>query len=103
MARVALVDDHPLFVAGESHLLAAAGGFDVVAIGRSSVDAVEIARRHTPDLLIMDLVVQGDALGAISEICRQPVPARVLVLTGSAVSGRAVTGEAGRMSGRAQL
>jgi len=65
---VALVDHHPVTIEGLSHVLGAEGSFEVVARGGSSRDALTIAERHRPDLIILELAIPGNAIEAISEI-----------------------------------
>jgi len=65
---VALVDGHPVTVEGLAHVLAAQGTFSVIARGGSARDALAIAERYRPNLMIMDLVIPGNAIAAISDI-----------------------------------
>lgn len=67
---VAFVDDHPLFLAGVSSLFANQDRFSVVAIGSNATDALDIARRHRPAVMVMDLNMPGDAFAAIAQISR---------------------------------
>lgn len=81
-ASVALVDDHPLFLAGVSNLFSGGSDFHVVATGSSASEAIEISRGQCPDLLIMDLNLPGDAFAAIGEISGQS-STRIIVFTAS--------------------
>lgn len=54
--RVLIADDHPLFRDGLRSLLEARG-IDVVAEARDGREAVDFARRHHPDVLLMDLTM----------------------------------------------
>ncbi len=67
-ASVALVDEHPLFLAGLSSLLTVTGGYSVVATGRSFADAKEILREHKPDILITEITQPGDAFGTLRDM-----------------------------------
>jgi two-component system, NarL family, nitrate/nitrite response regulator NarL len=79
-ASVALVDEQPLFLAGLSSFFNSTDQFQVVATGTSAADAMEIARHHRPNILIMDLSLRGDAIGSIREICALGT-VRVIVCT----------------------
>ncbi|WP_134498865.1 response regulator, partial [Microvirga pakistanensis] len=78
---VALIDNHPVTVEGLAHVLAAQGTFTVVARGESSRDALAIAKRHRPDLIVLDLAVPGNAIAAISEITVSYPGIRVVAFT----------------------
>jgi DNA-binding NarL/FixJ family response regulator len=54
--RVLLADDHPLFRAGIASLLRA-HGFPVVGEASNGLEAVELARRLRPDLVLMDITM----------------------------------------------
>jgi DNA-binding NarL/FixJ family response regulator len=66
---VLLVDDNGLFRDGIAQILRADGRFDVVGQASSGEDAVVVARRLRPDLILMDLQMPGmggiDAIRAI--------------------------------------
>src|SRR5438270_10463188 len=57
--RIVIVDDHPLFRKGLEQLIASHGGFVVCAEAGSSATAMEVIRRVTPDLAIVDLSLPG--------------------------------------------
>jgi two-component system nitrate/nitrite response regulator NarL len=65
---VALIDSHPVTVEGVAHVLASKGAFTVVARGGSAREGLAIAERHRPDLMILDLMIPGNAMTAISDI-----------------------------------
>ena len=56
--RVLLVDDHPLVLEGLKNLLAARG-VDVVGMAGDGQEAVELARRLRPDVILMDVRMPG--------------------------------------------
>lgn len=82
MLRVAVVDDHPLFRAGVTRTLKELG-FDVVAEGSDTDDAVRIADRIKPDLLLLDVSMPGDGLVAIERILARYPQASIVMLTAS--------------------
>lgn len=78
---VALIDGHPVTVEGLAYVLASQGAFTVVARGTSSREALTIAERHRPDLMIMDLAIPGNAIAAISEITTHCLGTRIIAFT----------------------
>jgi DNA-binding NarL/FixJ family response regulator len=61
--RVLVVDDHPLYREGLVTALSMLAGVDVVAEAGDGAEAVELARRTAPDVVVMDLNLPG--LGGI--------------------------------------
>src|SRR4026209_681238 len=53
-ARVLTVEDNPI-VRADLRLILEDHGFDVCADARDGVEAVDLARRHRPDLILIDL------------------------------------------------
>ncbi len=80
---VALIDSHPVTLAGLTHVLSAQGAFSVVALGASSRDAIAIAERHRPHLIILDLTIPGNAIEAISAIRTRYQSIGIIVFTGA--------------------
>jgi two-component system nitrate/nitrite response regulator NarL len=62
---VALVDDHPLMVDGMLQFLSKSTELQVMAIGTTSAELVDICKKHRPDLFIVDLSLPGDVYEAI--------------------------------------
>lgn len=81
--RVLIVDDHPLTRDALATLLAG-NDFDVVGQASDGQDAIELAGRLRPQLVLLDLSMPGvDGLSALPGI-RDVVPdAEVIVLTAS--------------------
>lgn len=63
---ICLVDSHPLQLAGITAVLTQHGKFSILASGNSARDIVDIATRHKPDVMIVDLNMADDAFGAIT-------------------------------------
>jgi DNA-binding NarL/FixJ family response regulator len=80
--RVMLADAAPMQRSGLRMALAAVDGLAVVGEAGDGVDAVELARRLLPDVLVMDLVLpKRDGLAATRAIVDARLPVRVLILT----------------------
>ncbi|HZO79365.1 MAG TPA: response regulator transcription factor [Solirubrobacteraceae bacterium] len=76
--RVLIVDDQPLARAGFKAVLEATGGVQVVAEAQDGDQAVELARRHDPDVVLMDVRMPGtDGIEATRRMPNQ----KILILT----------------------
>jgi DNA-binding NarL/FixJ family response regulator len=81
---VELADDQALVRAGFRALLDHEADIDVVAEARDGDEAVELARRHRPDVVLMDVrMPRTDGLRATARLTGDPALAgtRVVVLT----------------------
>jgi DNA-binding NarL/FixJ family response regulator len=80
--RIVLADDHALVRAGIRSLLDSMGGVTVVGEAGSGEDALALAERERPDVILMDIAMKGmTGLDAAAEI-RQRYPAmRVVILS----------------------
>jgi DNA-binding NarL/FixJ family response regulator len=65
--RVLIADDHEVVRIGLASLLAAQPGLSVVASAASGDESVRLARRHRPDVVVMDIRMPG---GSGIEACR---------------------------------
>ena len=82
MIRVVLADDHPVVRAGIGQIVTADGDIDVIAEAPNGREAVAIAVREQPDVVLMDLrMPELDGVGAIAELATSAPAVRVLVLT----------------------
>jgi DNA-binding NarL/FixJ family response regulator len=54
-ARLLLVDDHILVRAGIRSLLEKIAGMEVVAEAGDGREALELAKKHLPDVVLMDI------------------------------------------------
>ena len=80
--RLLIADDHPVVRDGLSGIFDGDPGFEVLGQAADGAQAVELAERLGPDVVLMDLRMPGmDGLGAIAELARRGSAARVLVLT----------------------
>lgn len=82
MIRVVLADDHPVVRAGIGQIVTADGDIEVVAEAATGREAVTIAVRERPDVVLMDLrMPELDGVGAIAELAAAAPEINVLVLT----------------------
>jgi DNA-binding NarL/FixJ family response regulator len=82
--RVLVADDQDLVRIGLRTLLAGEDGMTVVAEAADGLAAVELARQHRPDVVLMDVRMPGiDGIEATRRIAADPALAatRVVVLT----------------------
>jgi Response regulator containing a CheY-like receiver domain and an HTH DNA-binding domain len=80
--RVLLVDDHAIVRAGVRAMLATAPDVLIIGEATSGVEAVSLAARLTPDVVVMDLEMPGgDGESATRELRALANPPRVLILT----------------------
>lgn len=84
MIRVVVADDHALVRAGFSVLLDAEPGVEVVGVATNGREAIELARAHRPEVVLMDIrMPQVDGIEATRRIAADPAldGVRVLILT----------------------
>jgi DNA-binding NarL/FixJ family response regulator len=81
--RAAVVDDHPLFREGVAKLLARTPGVEMVGDGSTAIDAINIAQRLLPDIMLLDLKLPGGGFEAATTIARDYPAVRIIVLTAS--------------------
>ncbi len=80
-ARVAVVDDHPIFREGVVYTLKATKLFDVVAVGGSMDEAVAIAAEKKPDIMLLDISMPGGGIAAASQIAGSDPAIKLIMLT----------------------
>ena len=80
--RVILADDHAVVRAGLKAVLGVARDIEVIGEARTGVEAVALAERFKPDVVVMDLSMpELDGAAATREIVKKRLATRVLVLT----------------------
>jgi DNA-binding NarL/FixJ family response regulator len=81
--RILIVDDHPITRDALSSLLSQQG-FSVVGEASDGEEAIELARRFRPQLVLLDLSMPGlDGLGALPRLRDAAPECEVVVLTAS--------------------
>jgi DNA-binding NarL/FixJ family response regulator len=80
--RILLADDHPLFREGVAHSLGAEPDFEIVAQADSGEEAVEMALRLHPDIVLLDVSMAGmGGIAAAGKIAADSPGVRIMMLT----------------------
>lgn len=82
MIRLLIVEDHFVVRAGLRAVIHTQPDMEVVAEARSGTEAVDLFRRHRPDVTLMDLQIPGpDGVSSIRTILAEAADARIMVLS----------------------
>ena len=82
IVRIVLVDDHAVVRAGLKAVLGTARDLMVVGEASNGLEAIALAERLKPDVIVMDLSMdQMDGSTATREILKKGLPSKVLILT----------------------
>ncbi|MGP3738211.1 response regulator [Bacillus sp. 4A_MP2] len=82
MIRVLLIDDHEMVRMGLAYFLEAQADIEVIGEASDGQKGVELAVELKPDVILMDLVMEGmDGIEATKRICQEIEDARIIVLT----------------------
>lgn len=80
--RILLADDHTLLRQGLRHILESHEDLDIVAESSSGIEAVEAARRHQPDVAIVDVAMKElNGIETTAQILKQSPSTAVLILS----------------------
>lgn len=80
--NIAVIDDDKLVAISLKTILESTGHITVTDMGSSGSDAVEICRRNMPDVLLMDIRMEGmNGIEAGEVILREDPQAKILYLT----------------------
>src|SRR4051812_29332493 len=82
MIRVLLADDEAIIRAGVRSILTSDPGITVVAEASDGREAVELARKHRPDVALLDIrMPEMDGLSAAGELRTTNPDTKVIMLT----------------------
>ncbi len=79
--RIVVVDDHPLWRAGVTSMLKDDPAFEVVAEGRTAKEGVRLAANFHPDLMLLDVSLEGGGIRAAQTISVDSPAVKVVMLT----------------------
>ena len=101
--RVMLADDHPIMRNGLREALDAEEDFEVVGQAADGVEAVRMAQRVEPDVIVMDVMMPGkDGVDACRDIMEALPETQVLMLTASTAEDAVVEAVAAGATGYLQ-
>ena len=79
---VVLVDDHAVLRESLSHYLSTTDDVHVVAEGMSAEEAVELTQEHRPDVLLIDVALQGKSgIEAVEQVTQDLPDTKCICLT----------------------
>lgn len=82
VASLMIVDDHPLLRKGLRQLIELEDDLELVAEASNGKDALEIVAENEPDLIILDLNMQGmDGIETLKAMRANGVTSRIVMLT----------------------
>lgn len=80
--RILVADDHPLFREGVAHSLGVEPDFEVIAQAGSAEEAVELAHRLRPDMVLLDVTMpRMGGIAAAEKIAASAPEVRIMMLT----------------------
>ncbi|MDH3583106.1 MAG: response regulator transcription factor [Phycisphaerae bacterium] len=82
MTHILLVDDHAIVRSGLRSLIESHDGLEVVAEADDGEQAIALAARHEPDVIIMDVAMPGiNGIEATRQILEQRPETRIITLS----------------------
>jgi two-component system, NarL family, nitrate/nitrite response regulator NarL len=88
--RVMVADGHPLFRAGLVACLEGTDDLQVVGEAEDLETAVRMARRESPDVVVLDLSMPGDGIDGVQRIAGACPRVRIVVLSASTLANDVV-------------
>lgn len=83
--KVLVVDDDPMVLHVNRFFVDEVEGFKVVGTARNGAEAVEVAHRLRPDLILLDIYMPDkDGLSALRELRSHGVPSDVIIVSAAA-------------------
>ncbi len=79
--NLVIVDDHPLFREGVAAALQNENDFTVLAEGENAQEALELAKKHLPDIILLDINMPGSGLEAARAITATCPVTKIIMLT----------------------
>jgi len=80
--RIAVVDDHPVVREGLVLILQTQPDFEIVGVGESGHDAIDIVERLAPDVLMLDLELPGlDGVAVLRRLRELGATTRTIAFT----------------------
>lgn len=81
-ASIMLVDDHPLIRKGMQQLIGLSEQMEIVAEASSGSEAIELGTKLDPDLILLDMNMQGmNGLETLAKLREEGVTSRIVILT----------------------
>ncbi len=81
--RIAIVDDHSIFLEGMLSVLKTEPDLEIVGQGATAEDAERLAREFLPDIIFLDISMPGGGLNAAQFIVENYPVVKIIILTGS--------------------
>jgi DNA-binding NarL/FixJ family response regulator len=82
--RLALVDDHAVFVEGLARIFASENDVELVGTAGTIADAISMIDRAAPTVILMDFALpDGDGASATGQILRRRKDVKIVMLSGS--------------------
>src|SRR4051794_16705919 len=80
--RILLADDHNLFRQGLRRILEGQQGFEIIAEASTGLEAIDLAKRHQPDVAIVDIAMKElNGIEATLQLLKQSPKTAVLILS----------------------
>ncbi len=82
MTKLMIVEDHDLVRTGLRNILEGVAGLELVAEASTGEDAIQLARQHQPDVILMDVGLPGlSGLETTERILKMQPDTRIIILT----------------------